>query len=173
MWRTETPYTQLEIPLNWPRIAQFIDYELRDHCYLERGLLLIIIETFWLNYFLCWKRNCVVSGFRKTKKAFLHDSFCGGIVGRGLRLHDPQTHVARLISVGISWKKLALKTQVFWKTLTVTLNRLLPAVSKKLFEYFQNNLWNGWMFLLKKVENTFSISCNYTFELVYHIICTF
>jgi len=139
----------------------------------ERELLLTIIKTFWLNYFPCWKRNYIVSGFRKRKEASLHDSFCGGIVGRGLRLHDPQTHVARLISVGISWNNFAVKIQEFWKTLNVILNRLLPAVSNKLFEYFQDNLWNGWMFLLKKVENTFSIPCNYIFELVYHIICTF
>jgi len=46
MWRTETPYTQLGIPLHWPRITQFIDYELRDHFYLERELLLTIIKTF-------------------------------------------------------------------------------------------------------------------------------
>jgi hypothetical protein len=51
--------------------------------------------------------------------------------------------------------------------------QMLPAVSNKLQECFQDILWNWWMFFLKKVENSFSISCNYTFELVYHIICTF
>jgi hypothetical protein len=39
----------------------------------------------------------------------LHDSVDRGIVGRGHRLHDPQTHVARLISVRISWKNLQQK----------------------------------------------------------------
>jgi hypothetical protein len=116
-----------------------------------------------------------INGFLVSakKKAFLHDSFDGNILCRGLRLNVPQTHVRQHISVGISWQKFTVKTQESWKTLNVTLNRLLPAVSNKLFEYFHNILWNGWMFFLKKVENTFSISCNYTFELVYHIICTF
>ena len=72
MCRTETPHTQLELPLHWPRIAQFLDYEWSDHCYLERELLRTIIKIFWLNYFLCWKRNYGVFVFSKRKKTFLH-----------------------------------------------------------------------------------------------------
>jgi hypothetical protein len=32
-----------------------------------------------------------------------------------------------------------------WRTFNIKVNRLLPALTNKLFEMFQETLWEGWM----------------------------
>jgi len=80
--------------------AQCFEKELRNQCSLKRLLLRKIVQLFWPNSLLCWKRIKSIAGFnsvsrplvvRKQKTVFLQE-FGDRIVGRGLwlpRSSDP------------------------------------------------------------------------------------
>lgn len=63
-------------------------------------------------------------------------------------------------------KKSTEITQEACRTLNITVNRLLPALTTILFETFKETLWKIWILAFKRVGNIFVICCNHAF---YHI----
>jgi hypothetical protein len=121
---------------------------------------------------LYWRRINVIAGFskvgrppilRKQQQLSCRTSSVVALLSVALGHCDPQT-LHHLTSVCRDFFKTepTATTWEAWRTLNVTLNRLLPILTKKLFEELQKTLWNVWLLIFKKVGDIFSICCNYS-----------
>ena len=159
----------LQWPKLWCLVRRVLKRNLRDLCSLKTHLLRKIVQIFWPNSLLCWKRIKNIAGFnraqrppvvRKQKQLSCRNSVIV-LSAVDFGYHDPQTlcHLTSLCGDFLNKESTAI-IQDTWKTLKITQKRLLPALTNKLFEKVQE-IEKVNACLKKKLADIFSICRNY------------
>ena len=111
-----------------------------------------------------FQQNGASSHTTKASTASSQNFFGDRIVGRGLwPPRSPDLTSPDFCCADFLKKECTAITQDAWRTFNTILKRLLPALSKQLFDKLQQkNAVKGWMLVFKGVGEIFSIWCNYT-----------
>jgi hypothetical protein len=167
--------------------GQCLENKLRDHCSLKRQLLWEIIQIFWLNSLLCWKRMNRTAGFSKMgslpllqtdrqtdtqtnkQKLSSRTSVVVTLSGTDFGHHNPQTLYHPTSFFGY-FLRVYRNNPRRLENLKHNTERAVAVTSQKTLWKVAKTLWIGSMLVFKKVGDIFNICHNYA---VYHTLSIF
>lgn len=129
----------------WEFGVKYFENKLWYHCSLTTQLLQEITHISWPNSLLCWRRFNKIAGFCKMgqmltqwkqRKLSCKASLVIASSGMYFGNHSPQIihHPTSFSEDFLKEESTAINPEA-WKTLNTTLNRLLPSLTNKLFQY--------------------------------------
>ena len=147
--------------------AQCLENELWDHCCLKK-----LQESIQILYSVCccagrkWIGLLISARWDETphskKQLSSRTSSVITLSGADFGHHEPQTVFHLLLFCEALNVRVYSNNPRIIEDLKCNNEQVVSSIDQKLFKKLQKTRWRGWMLIIKQVEDTISICCNYT-----------